>query len=191
MPARQAARTTADLAALARRLPAGVRLTAPATWASWTGGHPGYAEDVDGCPHLAGRLGAALGGTWGYWQGTLPSGPYGCYWTTEPLTASPLPQDRVVVSVGYQHGTLPGVLAGEDYCAGGVEAPREAVPAVGTGALLMGCDDAAGRGFDLAVPDTGGTGVFFLHSAGGTAVTDAQTSAALLAVLSAARHAYS
>jgi hypothetical protein len=145
---------------------------------------------VASCPHLADRLGAALGGRWSYWQGKLPAGPYGCSWTTVPLTPSPLPQDKVLVSIGYQHGSLPGLLTGNDFCAGGVQAARSAVPAVRSGALLMGCDDPSGRGFDLAVPDTGGTGVFFLHGSGGTAVTSAQASAALLAVLSAARHVY-
>jgi hypothetical protein len=95
----------------------------------------------------------------------------------------------VVVSVGYEHGSLPELVARADADAGGVAAPRLAVPGVHPGALLLDRGDATGPGLDLLVPDTGGTGVFSLHS-GGTAVTGAKASSALLAVLSAARRAY-
>jgi hypothetical protein len=96
----------------------------------------------------------------------------------------------VMVSIGYQHGVLPDLLTGMDFCAGGVEAPRLAVPAVHPGALLLTCNGTGDGGFDLFVPDTGGSGVFSLHSDGGSAVTNAKASAALLAILSAARHVY-
>jgi hypothetical protein len=71
-----------------------------------------------------------------------------------------------------------------------VEAPRVDVPTVGRGALLYGCDDANGLGYDLAVPDTSGTGVFFLHATGGVRDPRSQVADAMLAVIDGATRAY-
>lgn len=176
----QAAQLNAELTGLAQQLPAAVRLTAPAAWKTWTGARPLSAHDVDGCPHLADRLGTALGGRWRYAQGTLPAGPDGCSWTS---TAA----DGLVVGVGYEHGSLPGAPTSAVPCDRTASVP---VPTVRPGALLLGCDGATGRTLTLALPDTGGTGVFLLHAGGGPAGTDTRASDALRAVLAAARHAY-
>lgn len=187
MSTEQAAKTRAELTALAARLPGHLSLTAPATWAQYAGQTPSYADDIVSCPHIADRLAADLGARWTYTFGKLPTGPFGCYWTPVPWVPD---VSRFFVSVGYQTGDVPGLMRGVDYCAGGVEAPRLDVPAVGAGAVLYGCDDDNGPGYDLAVPDTGGTGVFFLHAVGGAQQSPAQVEDAMLAVIDGATRVY-
>ena len=97
---------------------------------------------------------------------------------------------RFFVSIGYQSGDVPGLMQGMDYCAGGVVGPRVNVPAVGPGAVLYGCDAAGGPGYDLAVPDTGGAGVFFLHATGGAQQSPSQVAGAMLAVIDGANRSY-
>ena len=159
----QLAATRAELTALAPLLPH-LALTAPAAWAPYAHETPDYAEDIVSCPHVADRLATDLGDRWTYTYGKLPTGPFGCYWTPVPWVPD---ISKEFVSIGYRTGTVAGLLEGMDFCSGGVEAPRLDVPQVGPGAVLYGCDDVGGPGYDLAVPDTGGGGVFFLHGMGG------------------------
>jgi hypothetical protein len=187
MSAEQLETTRAELTALAARLPADLLLTAPATWAQWAGQTPSYTDDVVSCPHIADGLAADLGERWTYSYGKLPVGPFGCYWTPVPWVPD---VSRFFVSIGYQTGNVPDLLTGMDFCAGGVEAPRVEVPAVGSGAQLYGCDDANGRGYDLAVPDTGGDGVFFLHATGGVSDPPSEVADAMLAIIAGATRAY-
>jgi hypothetical protein len=180
--------TRTELTALAPRLPAHLTLTAPAAWAQYAGRTPNYDDDIVSCPHIADRLAADLGPRWTYTHGKLPTGPFGCYWTPVPWIPD---VSRFFVSIGYETGTVPRLMQGMDLCAGGVEAPRVDVPAVGKGAVLYGCDDAGGPGYDLAVPDAGGTGVFFLHATGSVQQSPSQVVDAMLAVIDGAARAYS
>jgi hypothetical protein len=188
MSSEQYDKTRTELTALAARLPAHLTLTAPATWAQYAGQTPTYDADIVSCPHIADRLAADLGARWTYSHGKLPTGPFGCYWTPVPWIPD---VSRFFVSIGYETGTVPGLMQGMDFCAGGVEAPRVDVPAVGPGAVLYGCDDANGPGYNLAVPDAGGTGVFFLHATGGVQQSPSQVVDAMLAVIDGAARAYS
>jgi hypothetical protein len=65
------------------------------------------------------------------------------------------------------------------------------VSAVARGAVLYGCDDAGGAGYDLAVPAAGGGGVFFLHAIGGTQQSPSQVGDAMVAVIDGATRSYS
>jgi hypothetical protein len=181
-------KTRTELTALAARLPAHLTLTAPPTWAQYAGQTPAYDEDIVSCPHIADRLAADLGARWTYSYGKLPTGPFGCYWTPVPWIPD---VSRFFVSIGYETGAVPGLMQGMNLCAGGVQAPRVDVPAVGKGAVLSGCDDANGPGYDLAVPDAGGGGVFFLHATGGVQQSPSQVVDAMLAVIDGAARAYS
>jgi hypothetical protein len=187
MSTEQYARTRTALTALAARLPAHLTLTAPASWAQYAGATPTYDEDIVSCPHIADRLFADLGARWTYTFGKLPTGPFGCTWTSVPWVPD---VSRFFVSIGYQSGTVADLLKGMDYCSGGVESPHVDVPAVRQGAVLYGCDDVNGPAYDLAVPDTGGSGVFFVHATGGPQQTPAHVADALLAVLDGATRAY-
>jgi len=187
MSSEQSEKTRTELTALAARLPAHLALTAPATWAQYGGQTPSYDEDIVSCPHIADRLAADLGARWTYSYGKLPTGPFGCYWTPVPWIPD---VSRFFVSIGYQTGTVPDLMRGMDFCAGGVLAPRVSVPAVAPGAVLYGCDDAGGPGYDLAVPDTGGRGVFFLHATGGAQQPPAKVADALVAVIDCATRSY-
>jgi hypothetical protein len=181
-------KTRTELTALAARLPAHLTLTAPATWAQYAGQEPTYDEDIVSCPHIADRLAADLGARWTYSFGKLPTGPFGCNWTPVPWVPD---VSRFFVSIGYQTGTVPGLMQGMDYCAGGVEAPRVDVPAVGRGAVLYGCDDVNGPSYDLAIPDAGGSGVFFLHAKSDAQQSPSEVADAFLAVIDGAARAYS
>ena len=187
MSSEQAEKTRTELAALATRLPAHLALTAPATWAQYAGETPTYDQDIVSCPHIADRLAADLGARWTYTYGKLPTGPGGCYWTPVPWVPD---VSRFFVSIGYETGDVPELMQGMDYCAGGVESPRVDVPAVGQEAVLYGCDDANGPGYDLAVPDAGGTGAFFLNATGGVQQSPSQVADAMLAVIDGAARAY-
>jgi len=190
MSTEQYTKTSTELTALAARLPADLTLTAPPTWAQYAGQTPDYDQDIVSCPHIADRLAADLGARWTYSYGKLPTGPAGCTWTPVPWIPDRPPAERFFVSIGYQTGTVPGLLQGMDYCTGGVKAPRMDVPAVGRGALLYGCDDVNGPRYDLAVPDAGGGGVFFLHATGGTQRSPSEVADALLAVIDGATRSY-
>jgi hypothetical protein len=190
MSSEQDTKTRAELTALAARLPAQLTLTAPATWAQYAGQTPDYDQDIVSCPHIADRLAADLGARWTYSFGKLPTGPFGCYWTPVPWIPDRPPAERFFVSIGYETGTVPVLLQGMDYCMGGVEGPHVDAPAVRQGAVLYGCDDAGGPRYDLAVPDAGGTGVFFLHATGGAQQPPPQVEAAMLAVIDSATRSY-
>ena len=187
MSTEQIDKTRTELTALGARLPAHLVLTAPATWAQYAGQTPSYSDDIVSCPHIADRLAADLGARWTYSYGKLPTGPYGCYWTPVPWVPD---VSRFSVSIGYETGAVSDLMQGMEYCAGGVEAPRLDVPAVRPGAELYGCDDATGAGYDLAVPDTGGTGVFFLHATGGAQQSPSQVADGMLAVIDGATRVY-
>lgn len=187
MSTEQYTKTRTELTALAARLPAHLTLTAPPTWAQYAGQTPSYDQDIVSCPHIADRLATDLGARWTYSYGKLPTGPFGCFWTPVPWVPD---VSRFFVSIGYQTGTVPGLLQGMDYCAGGVQAPRVNVPAVGRGAVLYGCDDLNGPGYDLAIPDAGGSGVFFLHATGGAQQSASQVAEAMLAVIDGATRSY-
>jgi hypothetical protein len=76
-----------ELEVVAAGLTTPVVLTSPAEWDRWAGTRPTYPgdRDIDGCPVMASRLGDALGMPFSYWSGTLPQGPYGCYYAPIPL----------------------------------------------------------------------------------------------------------
>jgi hypothetical protein len=128
MSAAQNANTRVELTALAARLPAHLSLTAPATWAQWAGATPTYADDIVSCPHIADRLGGALGGRWTYTSGKLPTGPEGCTWTPVPWIPDRPPAERFFVTIGYLGGPPDSLLNGPDYCAGGVTHPGSRRP---------------------------------------------------------------
>lgn len=178
----QLAATRTELAALAPRLPH-LALTAPATWAQYAGSTPDYDQDIVSCPRIADRLAADLGNRWTYTFGKLPTSPYGCNWSPVPWVPDVTTN---FVSIGYGTGTVADLTRGMESCSGGVDAPSLDVPQVGRGARLYGCDDVNGPGYDLAVPDTGGSGVFFLHSTGGPKTSAAQAANELLAVIDGA-----
>jgi hypothetical protein len=154
----------AALIDLADRLPTGVKLTAPAGWARWAGAHPTYARDVDGCPHVSRRLGAALGGRWTYVYGTMPQDS--CVWMPVPWNPKQPADERFVFAIGFRQGAVHQLLADTTACTAGAPATL-AVPDVGDGALLSGCTDPAGTRVRLALGDAGGTGVWFLDAASG------------------------
>lgn len=185
----QRAHTRTDLENLSGRLPTGVALTAPAAWARWTGSTPSYARDIDGCPHIAARLAQALGGgRWTYVFGTLPQS--GCTWVPVPWIPNQPTEQRVFVTVEFEQGAVPPLLTRPTYCAGGDVAPALDVPDIAPGAVLSGCDDANGPNFQLALPDAGGTGVWFLGANSGIQQTKYTPEDALLAVVAAARVVY-
>jgi hypothetical protein len=190
LSAEQAARTRTELAALAARLPAHLRLTPPATWAQYAGTTPEYAEDVVSCPHVAATLGAELGQKWTYAFGKLPQGPAGCNWTPVPWVPDRLVADRLFVTLGYQAGEPARLLAAPGYCAGGVTAPVLAVPAVGSGAVVDGCLDDDGTQLELDVADPAGTGVWTVSTYAGQAQSTARAADSLLALISAVRRVY-
>lgn len=189
MTENQRAQTRTDLANLGRRLPTGVALTAPAAWARWTGSTPSYARDIDGCPHIAARLARALGGgRWTYVFGTLPQS--GCTWVPVPWIPNQPTEQRFFVTVEFEQGAVPPLLTRPTYCAGGDVAPALDVPDIAPGAVLSGCEDANGPDVQLSLPDTGGTGVWFLGASSGSRQRKYAPEEALLAVVDAARAVY-
>jgi hypothetical protein len=154
----------AELIDLAGRLPTGVRITAPAAWARWAGARPTYARDVDGCPHVSRRLGAALGGRWTYVYGTMPQDS--CIWMPVPWNPKQPAAERFTFAIGFRQGDVARLLPAAIRCAAGPPATL-AVPDVAAGARLSGCTDAAGSRVRLALPDARGTGVWFLEATSG------------------------
>ena len=154
----------AALIDLAGRLPTGIRLPAPAGWARWAGGHPAWAREVDGCPHVSRRLGAALGGRWTYVYGTMPQDS--CVWMPVPWNPKQPADERFTFAIGFRQGDPRPLLAATAGCGTGTPATL-AVPDVGPGATLSGCADAAGTRVRLALADPGGTGVWYLDAASG------------------------
>jgi hypothetical protein len=190
MPEAQAALTRQELTALAARLPGPIRLTKPASWAQWAGTKPVYVHDIDGCPHIADQLATDLGGRWTYTFGTLPQGPAGCNWTPVPWIPEKPLAGRFFVTIGYETGSLPDLMNVTFYCASGAESLRIDVSAAGEGAVLYGCDDPNGPGYDLALPDPSGVGVWFFSSGGGTDLPASRAADGLLALVNAATRAY-
>jgi hypothetical protein len=181
--------TSQELNDLASRLPAGVSLTAPAGWARWAGATPSWARDVDGCPHIAARMAASLGaGRWTYVYGTMPQG--GCTWVPVPWIPNQPTAERFFVTVEFEQGAVPALLQRPTYCAGGDVSPTLDVTAVASGAVLSACDDANGPNIQLALPDAGGTGVWFLGASSGEAQTKYAPEDALLALVDAAKAVY-
>jgi hypothetical protein len=162
-----------------------VSLTPPAAWAQWSGAPPTYAQDVDGCPRVADRLGALLGARWTYAYGTLPQGPYGCSWVPVPWVPDHTPD---MVSIGYQTGDTAALLSTPDYGEGGALCPHLDVPAVAPGAVLTGCGDAGG--YLLALPAPEGSGVWFLGAQAATGGGTATAAEELTALVDAASRAY-
>jgi hypothetical protein len=154
----------AELRAVAAGLSAPVSLTAPAAWVRWGTARPTYPHDVDGCPHLATRLTAALGTAMGYWQGTLPQGPYGCTWV--PVPPSLPGPSAYQLDVGWSTGgTTTGQLsAGPPEGGAGTRCPEVEVPAVGPGAELVRCEGTTDVEYTLVLRDAGGPGVWRLHA---------------------------
>lgn len=185
----QRAQTEQEMQALADRLPAGVAMTAPAGWARWAGATPSWARDVDGCPHIAARMAASLGmGRWTYVYGTMPQG--GCTWVPVPWIPNQPAAERFVVTVEFEQGAVPALLQRPTNCAGGETSPTVDVPAVASGAVLSGCDDADGPNLQLALPDAGGTGVWFLGATSGATQTKYTPADALLALVHATEAVY-
>jgi hypothetical protein len=154
----------ASLIDLADRLPTGVLLTAPPGWARWAGGHPTYARDVDGCPHVSRRLGESLGGRWTYVYGTMPHDS--CVWVPVPWNPKQPVDQRFTFAIGFWQGEAQQLLGAEQACDAGTPATL-AVPDVAAGAVLSGCTDGAGTRVRLALADPGGTGVWYLDAASG------------------------
>ena len=175
---------SADLVALADRLPAGVSLAAPAAWA---GAAPVYADPIDGCPHIAAVLGEQLGGRWTYAFGTLPQGPVGCSWVPVPYVPDRPPADRFFLTVGFEKGSVADLLTTAFDSGSSTPCPRLEVAAVAEGAVLTGCDVG---GVVLALPDAGGTGVWYLSSGGGEDQRTYSASDGLLALVDAVQKAY-
>lgn len=190
LPAAQGAATHAELAALAKRLPAHVALTAPAAWAKYAGSTPSYAEDAASCPSVAAALGARLGQRWTYTEGRLPAGPVGCSWTPAPWVPDRPPADRLFVTIGFQQGPIAELMAEPGSCGRGSAAPEVPVPAVAPGAVLSGCLDDNGTSLGIAVPDPAGTGVWTIGASGGVRVPTNRAASALLALVDASRKAY-
>jgi hypothetical protein len=185
----QRAATEQEMQALADRLPAGVAMTAPAAWKRWAGATPSWARDVDGCPHIAARMAASLGaGRWTYVYGTMPQG--GCTWVPVPWIPNQPAAERFVVTVEFEQGAVPALLQRRTTCAGGEASPTVDVPAVASGAVLSGCDDADGPNLQLALPDAGGTGVWFLGATSGQTQTKYVPADALLALVNATQAVY-
>jgi hypothetical protein len=186
MTADQQQKTRGELVDLGGRLPAGIALTAPAAWARWAGATPSYARDIDGCPHIAARLAQTLGGgRWTYVFGTLPQG--GCTWVPVPWIPKQPTEQRFFLTVEFEQGPVDTLLQRPTYCAGGDVSPTLGVPDVARGAVLSGCDDANGPDVQLALPDSGGTGVWFLGSTSGVAQTRFSPEEGLVALVDAAR----
>lgn len=190
LPADQDAATRAELAAVAKRLPPHLVLTAPAAWAQSAGSTPGHTDDVTSCPSVTAALGARLGQKWTYAEGRLPAGPVGCSWTPAPWVPDRPPADRLFVTIGFQQGPVAELLASPGHCGRGSLAPELAVPAVGPGAVLRGCLDDDGTGLGLAVPDPAGTGVWTIGTSGGVHIPTGRAATALLAIVDAARKSY-
>lgn len=185
----QRQKTRDELESVGSRLPTGVALTAPAAWAKWAGSTPSYARDIDGCPHIAARLAKSFGqGRWTYVFGTLPQS--GCTWVPVPWIPNQPTEQRFFVTVEFEQGPVPSLLTRPTYCAGGDVSPALDVPDISPGAVLSGCDDANGPNFQLALPDAGGTGVWFLGASSGIDQTKYAPEEALLAVVDAARTVY-
>jgi hypothetical protein len=174
---------------VADRLPSGLALTAPAGWKRWAGATPSWPRDVDGCPHIAARMAASLGaGRWTYVYGTMPQG--GCTWVPVPWIPNQPPAERFFVTVEFEQGDVPTLLQRPLTCAGGDVAPTLDVPAVASGSVLSGCDDADGPNLQLALPDAGGTGVWFLGSSSGEAQTRYAPEDALVSLVGALQAVY-
>jgi hypothetical protein len=185
----QREKTRDELANLGGRLPTAVSLTAPATWRRWAGSTPSYARDIDGCPHIAARLARTLGGgRWTYVFGTLPQS--GCTWVPVPWIPNQPTAERLFVTVEFEQGPVSSLLTRPTYCVGGDVSPALDVPDVAPGAVLSGCDDANGPNVQLALPDAGGTGVWFLGASSGVAQTRYAPGDALIAVAEATRAVY-
>jgi hypothetical protein len=187
----------ADLARVAASLPHLV-LSSPTEWDRWApDGRPYPNADVDGvdvdmasCPHLAARLGGALGTEMSYWTGTLPMGPNGCTWVPVPLSYDGPYDYAYLVAVGFlADGSTTDRVSGSFYHHEGRLCPRIAAPAAGDGAFLARCEEPEGVTYELVLPDARTPGVWVL---GASARDDAQHPAAdvLAAVLDGVGSAY-
>jgi hypothetical protein len=172
-----------ELIDLAGRLPTGLSLTPPARWARWAGAPPRWARDVDGCPHISRRLGAELGGRWTYVHGTMPQGS--CTWVPVPWNPRQPQDQRFTFAVGFRQGDVGHLLGGTVACAVPVATLR--VPDVAPGAVLSGCDDAAGTRVRLALTDPRRTGVWYLDAASGADQHHLAPATVLPALVTAAR----
>jgi hypothetical protein len=177
-----------SLAALHGRLPTGIALRAPTAWARWAGRTPSYARDIDGCPHIATKLAAALGGRWTYVYGTLPQSA--CNWFPVPWNPNRPVTQRFYVTIEFQQGVVADLLRRTNYCAGGAPAPTVDASDAAAGAVLSGCDDAESASVQLALPDVGGTGVWFLGATSGVEQTALAPPEGLLALIGAAGAVY-
>lgn len=157
-----------ELADVAAGLPEPVVLTSPAEWDRWAGARPTYPgdRDIDGCPVMASRLGDALGMRFSYWFGTLPQGPYGCYYAPVPLhyDGSPYPY---LVAVGWlpdgtTEVTREGFLQNR-----GQACPWLDVPAAGDRAVLVRCEQPGRLEYILTVRDARGAGLWVLSGTAG------------------------
>ena len=185
LPADQAA-ADPELAQVAASIGGPVALTAPVEWARWAGASPSYAQDIDGCPQLAARFAALLGGRWTYAHGTLPQGPVGCSWVPVPYVPEEPPADRYLLSVGFVAGDPADQDLHTWFQTGGARCPFLDVAA---GAVLARCDGPDQLSWALATPAADGNGVWYLTS---TAGHDQQVSATdgLVALVEASTGVY-
>lgn len=192
----QKAAQQAELTAEAARLTRPLSLRSPAGWDQYLPAgktYPGSssAEDMATCPHLASALSQSLGVKMSYWVGTLPQGPYGCAWVPVPLSYDGPYTYAYQLNVGYvADGTTAAQLRTGFYENGGETCPGVAVPAVGSDAVLVLCDEDTGTEFTLALRDARRPdGVWLLHA---SARPDAPHSApeALDALIAAVRPNY-
>jgi hypothetical protein len=171
-----------ELIDLADRLPTGLALTPPAGWARWAGGPPAWPRDVDGCPHISRLLGAALGGRWTYVYGTMPQDS--CTWVPVPWNPRQPRDRRFSFAVGFRQGDVrPDPVT----CGRNVPVATLRVPDVAPGAVLSGCQDAAGNRVRLALADPRRTGVWYLDATSGAEQREFAPATVLPALVEAAR----
>lgn len=191
MPPAERAAAEAELQAFVdAHLQSPVRLESPAEWARWGTDAPVYADDVDGCPTIAGRLGQLLGGRWTYTYGTLP-GPGGCTWTPVPWVPEADPTLRYFEGIAFTPGAdVHSTETHTNYQAAGTACPEVAAPAVGEGAFVVRCQDPSDLTYELVLPDAAGRGVWSLSTYAGHAQTAHDAPGGLLALLTVAQAAY-
>jgi hypothetical protein len=110
---------------------------------------------------MAERLGRALGMRFSYWFGTLPQGPYGCYYAPVPLhyDGSSYPY---LATVGWLADGATPVMRDGFLHHQGLPCPWLDVPAAGEGAVLARCEQPWGIEYVLTVRDARDAGLWVL-----------------------------
>jgi hypothetical protein len=192
----QKAAEQADLTAEAGRLTRPLSLTSPADWDQYLPAGkrypgPSTADDIATCPHLADRLTAALGKSMSYWMGTLPDGPYGCYWVPVPLSYDGPYTYAYVLNVGYQADGTTAEQLRTGFDENGPEScPGVDLPAVAAGAVLVRCQEPDQLEYTLVLPDSRRPGGIWLLHAGARTGAPHSAAEALDDLVAAVRPVY-